>query len=337
MNTMKRFSRLVPAICVCAFLLLQACSKTEYENERRPYKNIETFVLKGYTGDSINATINNGDIIVYWAAETSIPATIKPTIVVSPAATISPASGTEVPFSTETVYTVTAEDGSKQTYRLKPVINHPVPRISQISPNNLHWISGTQVSVSGEYFLSGDTADVHVYAERLSDGFEFDLPIDYTKLTMTNITVNLPAYTDILDTGVHKIRVKIGNRISDEKQVNIRMPDIAFSRLLHIGFENAGQQLNAGDSVTLKFWDDYNGDVSKWYSKKFSKLVIENYVFEADALTQTDNTIKFKIPDYPLTRNPTNVILYFIDPYYNPTYLSVILPQVEWPIIPAQN
>ncbi|PWV50792.1 IPT/TIG domain-containing protein [Chitinophaga sp. S165] len=334
---MKRFSQLVPALCIGAFLLLQGCSKTEYEYEKRPYKNIETFALVGYAGDSINATINNGEIIIYWAAETNIPATIKPNIVVSPSATISPASGTEVVFSTATIYTVTAEDGSKQTYRLKPVINHAVPRISQISPNNLHWISGTQVNVSGEYFLSGDTADVHVYAERLSDGFEFDLPIDYTKLTMTNIVANLPEYSDILDTGVHKIRVKIGNRISDEKLVNIRMPDIDFSGLLHLTFENAGQQVSAGDSVTLKFWDDYNGNVSKWYAKKFTKLVIENYQFEANALIQTDSTIKFKIPDYPIDRQPASVILYHINPYYDLTYLAKILSWDAWPIIPVKQ
>ncbi|MFY0254413.1 hypothetical protein ACDQ55_10715 [Chitinophaga sp. 30R24] len=334
---MERLSKVVLALGACTFFLLQSCTKTAQEYEKRPYNNIETFVLMGYAGDSINATINNGNIIVYWAAEANMPATIKPNIVVSPHATISPASGAEVAFNTETVYTVTAEDGSKQTYRLKPVINRAVPKISMISPNSLHWISSTQITVTGEYFLSGDTAAVHVYAQRLSDGFEFDLPIDYTKLTMTNITANLPDYTDILDTGVHKIRVKIGDRVSDEKMVNIRMPDISFSGLMHFSFEEAGQRLFAGDSVTLKISDDYNGNVCKWYKKRFTKLVIDEYAFDAQALTQTDSTVKFKLPDYPLSQKPTAVVLYFIDPYYNQAYLSMLLNQALWPIIPVKS
>jgi hypothetical protein len=334
---MKRFSTIVWVLGVCAWSLLQGCSKTEYEYEKRSYKNIESFVLMGYAGDSINASVNNGNIIVYWAAETELPKTIKPVIVVSDHATISPASGTEVSFSSETVYKVTAEDGSVQTYRLKPVINHAVPRISEISPNNLHWISGTQVTVSGEYFLTGDTADVHVYAQRLRDGFEFDLPIDYTKISMTSITANLPAYTDIQDTGLHKIFVKIGDRVSDEKEVILRMPDISFSNLMYMSFDEVGKQLSAGDSVTLRIRDDYNGDVIKWYAKHFTKLVIEDYTFEADALTQTDNTIKFKLPATPLSKKPTGIVLYFMNPYYSPTYLSKILSRDVWPIFPVKN
>jgi len=334
---MKRFSGIVWVLGACVWGLLQGCSKTEYEYEKRPYKNIESFVLMGYTGDSINATVNNGNIIVYWAAEAALPKTIKPVIAVSAHATISPASGTEVSFSSETVYKVTAEDGSVQTFRLKPVINHAVPRISSISPNNLHWISSTQVTVSGEYFLTGDTADVHVYAQRLRDGFEFDLPIDYTKISMTSITANLPAYADIQDTGLHKIFVKIGDRVSDEKEVTLRMPDISYTTLLHLSFDEAGKQVAAGDSVTLRLSDDYNGDVIKWYAKHFTKLVIEDYVFEADALTQTSNTIKFKVPATPLNSKPTGIVLYFMSPYYSPIYLSKLLSQDVWPIFPVKN
>lgn len=335
---MKRLSDIVLTLILCTPFLLASCTKTKYENEKRPYNAIETFSLPGYTGDSINAVINNGSIIVYWAAETAMPATIKPAIVVSPYATITPASGTEVPFSTETVYTVTAEDGTKQTYRLKPVINHAIPKISLISPNNIHLISSPTVTVSGEYFLSsGNPQDVHVYAQRLSDGFEFDLQIDYSQLTMTNITAALPDNIELLDTGLHKIWVKIGDRVSDEKQVTIRMPDIAFTNLMHLTFAEAGRQLAAGDSMTLKFSDEYNGEVCKWYKKKFTQLVFENYTFEASALTQTDSTIKFKLPATPLDKQPSNVIIYFVDPYYNPTYLSRGLPASSWPIIPVQH
>lgn len=334
---MKRFSAIVLLMGAAVASLLQACSKTEYEYEKRPYKNIETFVLMGYTGDSINATINEGNIIIYWAAETAAPKTIKPNIVVSDHATISPASGTEVAFSSETVYTVTAEDGSKQTFRLKPVINHAVPRISGVSPNNLHFFHDTTVTVSGEYFLTGDTSDVHVYAQRMRDGFEFDLNIDYSKISMTSITANLPAYSDILDTGLHKIFVKIGDRVSDEKIVTLRIPDISYTGLMHLSFDEVGKQLVAGDSLTLRLSDDYNGDVIKWYAKRFTKLVIEDYTFEAAQMTQTENTIKFKLPDAPISTKPNSLLLYFVSPYYSPTYWGVLINQNAWPIIPVKN
>ena len=342
-HTMNSSSRLLKnglLFLFAGFLFLGACSKTEYEYEKEPYKEIESFVLPGYSGDSIHAVIHNGEIIVYWAAEATLPSTINPSIAVSPNAIISPASGTEVAFNEETVYTVTAADGSTQTYRLKPVINQAIPKISKITPTSLAWISNTKVTVSGEYFLAGDTSNVHVYAQRLRDGFEFDLDIDRTQLSMTNITASLPKYTTQLDTGLHKIWVKIGDRVSDAQEVNIRIPAIPstdVNGLFHMTFVEAGKTLVAGDSVTLKFWDDYNGDVAKWYAKKFTKLNFENYTFEAKDLSQTDSTIKFKLPDFPIIRKPSNVILYYVDGFQNSTYLARILPQSSWPIIPVQN
>lgn len=332
---MKSIYRLLRTMLVllCTAVMLLRCTKTKYENEKRPYNNIETFVVKGYAGDSINAVINEGTIIVYWAAEAAMPATIKPVIAVSAHATISPASGTEVAFSDTTVYKVTAENGSVQTYRLKPVINRAVPKISAIAPNNLHFFSDTNVTISGEYFLSGGVDDVHVYAQRLRDGFEFDLLINYSKLTMTNITAYLPRYSPLLDTGAHKIWVKVGNRVSESKDIMIRIPDVLFSGLMHLAFEEAGKKVAAGDSATLKFWDDYNGDVCKWYKKRFTRLVVEDYAFDTAALTQTDSTIRFKVPDYPVGRYASGISLYTIDPYYNPGAIS---RQISLPLFPSE-
>lgn len=336
MNNIKRLSTVVLALSVATFFL-SACSKTTKEYQKQPYNSIASFSLVGYTGDSITASVDNGNIIVYWAAEAKMPATITPTIVVSPNATISPASGTAVAFSNETVYTVTAQDGTKQTYHLKPVINYPVPKISSITPTNIHFYSDPLVTVSGEYFLSGDTSAVHVYAQRLSDGFEFDLPIDHAQLTMTNITASLPAYNTSLDTGAHKIWVQIGNRVSDEQVVNIRMPDIAFSGLMHVGFVEAGQTLHAGDSATIKIWDDYNGNVIRWYAKRFTSLAIEEFTFDASQLSQTDSTIKFKIPATPWNAKPAGLALHFIGPYYAPEYLSTTQIVGGWPVFPVKD
>lgn len=333
---MKRFSTIVLTVCIYALFIGLGCKKVT-EQEKMPYNEIESFVLAGYSGQSINASVNNGEIIVYWASEAKMPATIKPVIEVSKGASISPASGTEVAFTSNTVYTVKAEDGTEKTYRLKPVSNIPVPRIATISPTtSMVWISSSLLTVTGEYFLTGDTSSVKVYAERMKDGFEFDLTLDYSKISMTNISARLPLMNDIMDTGMHRMRVKIGNRISDYQEVNLRFPDITYTNMANMTWVEAGKTLQAGDSMTLKIWDNYNGQITKWYMKKFLKVVIEDYVFDASQLTQTDSTIKFKLPATPIKQKPSNVIIYYIGPFGSQTYWAKILPQSSWPIIPVK-
>lgn len=334
---MKRFSILFLAVGAIAVMTVLGCKKTT-EYEKRPYTDIESFVLKGYAGDSLTASINNNDIIIYWASEAAAPATITPAIVVSPGAAISPASGTAVAFNSSTVYTVTAEDGTVKKYNLKPVINKPIPRIATISPgSSMVWISSTWLTITGEYFLVGDTSDVHVYMERMRDGFEFDLVLDYTKLSMTNISANLPAYNNSMDTGMHKLRVKIGNRVSEEKEVNLHFPDITYTNMAYMTWVEAGQTLKAGDSMTLKIWDNYNGNVIKWYMKKFTKLVFENYTFDATQMTQTDSTVKIRIPDTPINIKPSNLAIYYIGNYGSQNYWAKILTQASWPTIPVKQ
>lgn len=339
MKTIKQFAIAIMLVSGLSIFMV-SCSKTEYDYQKKPYNTIESFALAGYSSDSINAVISGEDIIIYWSAEATLPATITPTIAVSPNAKISPASGTAVPFTTATVYTVTAEDGSTKTYHLKPSLNRPIPKISAINPVTLAWISNTQVNVSGEYFLSGSASDVHVYAQRLKDGFEFDLAIDQSQLSMTNITASLPRYTTQLDTGLHKIWVKIGDRVSDTKTIDILMPIIPavdVDGILHLTFEEAGKTLAAGDILTLKLSDDFQGDVIKWYATKFTKLVIENYTFEKENLTQTGNTIKFKLPNYPISMKPSNVVMYYTDAFGHSTYISRVLNADNWPVIPVQK
>lgn len=329
---MKRY---LSYIAILAFF--QSCTKTETTFEKRPYKTIERFALVGYTGDSITAVVKDSNIIVYWADNSVLPATITPNIVVAEKATIAPASGTAVAFDSTTVYTVTAEDGTTQRYRLKTVINIPVPKISSISPNDLLWISSPTLTVKGEYFLTADTSDVHVYAQRLRDGYEFDLVIDTSKLSMTQIIARLPAYTEQMDTGMHRIYVKVGNRISDEKQVRLRKPDFRFTLPAPVHFQwlEAGQTLQAGDSLTLRFWDDYDGNIVRWYAKQWTGLRIDNWSFDQTTMTQTESTIKVKIPDTPLTKAPSSFTVYIIDPFYNAGNYSVIFNSSAWPTLPV--
>lgn len=327
---MKRY---LSYIALLAFVC-QSCTKTETTLEKRPYKTIERFALVGYTGDSINAVIHESNIIVYWADDAPLPATITPHIAVSAHATISPASGTAVTFDSTTVYTVTAEDGTTQTYRLKPVINNPVPKISAISPSDLLWVSSPTLTVKGEYLVNKDTT-VHVYAQRMRDGYEFDLKLEKSGITATQIIATLPDYTEQMDTGMHRIFVKVGGRVSEDKQVRLRKPDFRFRipSLLHFQILEAGQTLHAGDSLTIRIWDDLNGSVTRWYAKEWLQLKIGTWSFDQASMIQTDETIKVKIPDTALSSQPNNFILYFIDPFYTTSNYSVLLNASSWPTL----
>jgi len=77
-------------------------------------KNITSFVLKGVSG-TINNTTHT--IAVTLPTGTSVTS-IAPTITVSTGATVSPTSGTAKSFSSPVTYTVTAADGSTQTYKV---------------------------------------------------------------------------------------------------------------------------------------------------------------------------------------------------------------------------
>lgn len=333
---LKHIVYLLFVCCALAFVTtLPSCTKTSYDYEKMPYKSIESFKLKGYANDSLNAVVRNGEIIVYWTGETTAPATIRPVIAVSAGASITPASGVEVAFSDTTSYAVKAEDGSVQVYRLKPVLHVPIPRVYAISPNTLHLITDPVVSITGEYFLSRDTSDVKVYAQRVSDGFEFDLNIDYTAISNTSITARIPLSNKQADTGLHKIWVKIGDRASESKQVQIRMPLLWASGVTKLSFKEAGEPVAPGDSVTIQLKDIYNGDVLKWYRNAFTRiqiLSVGSYSFSTTQfVVRDDYSIRFKTPDQPMDNAPWAINLYYNGAYYSEDQFQVLLPANQWP------
>lgn len=242
---------------ICAILLgvvLAGCSKTEYEQIKRPYNNIERFVVKGYGDlDSISATIKDDTIIVYWNAESTPPLSIAPVIDISQAATISPASDQSVPFAATTVYTVTAEDGTAKEYILKPVFNVAVPRLTNIvAPNRWVWEGNFDLLVNGQYFFSnGDVSDIKVYAQRLRDGYEFDLTVK-PETTGTQLNLRLPELTAELDSGVHRIWVQVGDFPSNYLDVWIKQP-LPSIVITGVRLKEAGAPVYIGDTLTVVY------------------------------------------------------------------------------------
>jgi hypothetical protein len=117
MSPRKKFLRYVilAAVAVVSF----QCSDDDDsppEDPKSTEKSITSFKFAGLT-PTVTATINEAGktIAATLPAGTNVTALV-PTIEISEDAGVSPTSGTAQNFSTPVTYTVTAEDGSKQTY-----------------------------------------------------------------------------------------------------------------------------------------------------------------------------------------------------------------------------
>lgn len=137
------------------FLLVFNACKKEYPS--LPYTDMLSFSLKDAKGETLKAAIEDGKIIVYWPPQQALPATITPEFSIAEKAKVSPASGTAVPFSDQTSYTITAENGATSTYKLKVVVNSPIPLLTgiygiQTYNSKVFAIPANPITVTGDFF-----------------------------------------------------------------------------------------------------------------------------------------------------------------------------------------
>lgn len=122
---------------------------------------ITAFKVKEFSPDTmLKASIVKDSIVVYWPSYKPLPGSIKPDIILSDKATISPASGVEISFKTGTVFKVTAQSGKVHTYILKVAINQPIPYFG-VTPNQ-QFGQGLLTALGGDLWLR-DTAITKVY------------------------------------------------------------------------------------------------------------------------------------------------------------------------------
>lgn len=292
-------------IFVAAFT---SCKKTEYEQTKRPYNTMAYFTIGGYADlDSINAVITDNEITLYWSADSVLPKKIKPRILVSEGATVSPASGEEVSFSESTVYTVTAEDGTERQYTLKPVQHEAIPVLAGFADES-HWGGlgpdwqygkGKKLKINGQYFLHyNDASGIRVYAQRMRDGFEFDLEVDPAETSTTQVAVDLPKLTAELDTGMHRIYVQVGDYPSNSLEVWVAPPSLI--DVAKITLREAGQTIYIGDKMHF----DVEIDETKMEPELFEKYYNnENYWYYSG---QGSFFEQFQERYYGFTTNDTN-------------------------------
>lgn len=300
--------RIILAFLLLGSIGLYSCSKTEYEYQQRPYKDIQLFTITGSYGVPVKGFIKNDTIQVNWNPDVKMPETITPEIVVSDKATVHPASGSPVAFSDTTRFRVTAEDGTVKTFYLKIVLNVPTPvLVSANGGNPIPWLSSTQVTLSGEYFLANtDTSEISVYMQRMADGVETQLSIIRNRTTNYQIVANLPAFSVEQDTGVHKVYVKAGKRVAKSVDLRFVIPQIP-NAAYTMAMEQDGQVLHAGDSLRINYavTDQLGGIVARYYRNNVKEVLLytNNYDIIRVPLTNIrilDGAIKFKLPEAPL-------------------------------------
>ena len=102
------------AACWLVVLSMWACDKKKDAEPKSIEKSITAF---SFVTPAVTAIVDNSAKTITGTLPVGTDATnLSPTIVVSSKAIVSPASGVAQDFTKPVVYTVTAEDGSKQTY-----------------------------------------------------------------------------------------------------------------------------------------------------------------------------------------------------------------------------
>ena len=223
-------------------LALWGGCKTEYPD--LPYAEIETFTIEDAYGEPLHAVIKGEEIIIYWTPLEDEPESISPVIKVSEGASIAPASGEEVPYTAETQYTVTAQDGTKKTYNLRTEGGQPVPYINSI-PFKEIYINSSFV-IRGDYFQP-DAAKTKVYL--LAGQQEYEMT-EFSYLTNSNLSVIIPITTE-LDTGFYNVKVVTGRyTLLPQDEVHLNAPYLS---LLLDKTKLPPTTINPGQTFSLYF------------------------------------------------------------------------------------
>jgi hypothetical protein len=280
------------------FLLSLASCKKEYA--KTAYKDIETFTVTDSVGNQLKGSVIGDSVRIYWPPFQSVPASIKPQIILSSGASINPASGADVAFKKGTVYTVTAQDGSKKIYYLIPMINQPAPLLDP-PVNGAFTIP--YLSLQGQYFIP-DTNQTKLYLVNSSNK---SIPISLKNATSFNslgITVNLPVDGSI-DTGYYKIKLVSGLNTIVKGPYHFAPPEF-LSSLISCTFNEAGKTLKAGDEISFNY--AVSKLAEKYYPGKISNLQLlirpvngaedgsEDLYYEITLAGQDQHIVHYKLP-----------------------------------------
>lgn len=287
----KQISGTRKAIYLAVFsLTMAAIVSCKKEYTAYPYNTIETFTLKDASGNPLEAAISDNEIIVYWPPFQSVPDSVTPTITVARNASVQPASGARVPFNTATVYTVTAQDGSKQTYTLKPSVNQAPVTFNDL--NNNTFTLGSSFTINGEYIIR-DTAVTSLFLTNVKTGKQSRLFLSTASVfTYSRISMTLPLNAGI-DTGLHTVTLKSGARSVTKGPYYINRPAMAYTDFT---FNPKGGNVKRGDEVSFTF--DATTPKAQYWNNTFAhcEFSILSVYYRVEIVKQSAGSVTLKIP-----------------------------------------
>lgn len=239
------------------FVLVIISCKKEYP--AYPYHNISSFYMQDANGDTLQAAIQDDQLIIYWPPFQEVPDSVTPVIQVSERAVVQPASGIAVAFNNNTSYTVKAQDGSTMVYHLKTVINQPPVDFTINAANSNEAGQPLYYADNGLYqtidlisqFFIPDTSQTAVYLVSAT-GVTAQLSVLPQSLSSLYISAAVP---DVVPAGMYKVKVVSGYRsFTNEQTVEvINVPVPAFTALSvkkGQSFTITGKLLNAVSAIS---------------------------------------------------------------------------------------
>lgn len=217
----RTYSQVVAAVLLACWMIAGACSK-ERVDAPYPYHELKTFKVVAATGDTIQAAVADGSIILYWPFDEPVPATITPLIAVSDKATVSPAAGTAIAIKDSVSYVVTAQTGATASYKLRVIVNQPELQIN--SGTDMAGQLGANLSIGGITYVIPDVSVTSAYLVS-AKGEETKCTINgFTELGANDYALEMA--TPDVDTGSYKLKVISATKMvtSDKAFVKVIYP-----------------------------------------------------------------------------------------------------------------
>ncbi|WEK34347.1 MAG: hypothetical protein P0Y53_17820 [Candidatus Pseudobacter hemicellulosilyticus] len=185
------------------------------------YNHMLSFAIHEYHPDTVlKAAIKEDSLLVYWPVYKAAPETFSPDISLPEKATVTPASGTAVPFKTGTRFTVKAEDGTTRVFTLKLIYNQAP--LQYVNPNTV--TLGYPFNIYGQFVA--DPGMTTVWFERL-DGADTVTISSFQRVTATQISFNIP---DNITPDLYRIRIRNGWR-TEYSNIELDTLQIGYSTL----------------------------------------------------------------------------------------------------------
>lgn len=280
---------------ISCFLVMAAfvSCKKETEQAPYPYNSIELLSISAGDNEKINASFNKDSIIVYWPSYLAKPAKITPQIVVSEKATVTPASGAEVSFTTGTKFTVKAQNGTAKDYFLKVIINQPD---IQVLESTYATTKGGTITVNNGREIRYLTRDANLTKFYIIDNAnkETQIPLEFAELADGSpiMRIKVPT-TDDVKIGAYKIKITSEARtyVSPNTIFGVLHPASAKPKVNAV---NTPVMVKQGETVTFTGTGFFEMKEARVYA--YDENWNEKEVATLEFVSATATTATYRIP-----------------------------------------